>query len=459
QYSGTITLTFQAATQESDGGLAFGAELPATLTVTPVSDAPLLITPSAVSGLIADASVDSLAIPIQSALVDSSETLSVKVWVKGLTSTSAQTINFKYGSETTPILLKVGVLNNESVYFFEAKTAAELAKLSTLNVSATSDFRLDNKLSLLVESSSKDTGVVAATVSKTIDLSIYRPVVAPTLDLDPALNKGNVSIGESTVQTKSLIPLQVDLPSSLPVVTQTVTNLAVNGSITINGLTFTNKTASTLLASEVAQKFSTNGIAEALSANASSSGYSGKWDTSTYKSTTQIAGDKLTLNVINYDDVSVLVTGAPPQAYFTVLQNSSYVPVGASLGGGDGVWLFKASDIINSDGTSKKLVLINGGADTSGTLSAQAFIADPRGGTTASSNLDQYKVTFSVLAQDKSDPLILSLSGDPIRSSVITGIEFDIDPAAGVERPTYWVTGDAKALSGFAYLVKPGVTE
>ncbi|NDH48224.1 MAG: hypothetical protein EBX99_10410, partial [Acidimicrobiia bacterium] len=180
QYSGALTLTFQAATQESDGGLAFGAELSATLTVTPVSDAPLLITPSAVSGLIADASVDSLAIPIQSALVDSSETLSVKVWVKGLTSTSAQTINFKYGSETTPILLKVGVLNNESVYFFEAKTAAELAKLATLNVSATSDFRLDNKLSLLVESSSKDGSAAAATVSKTIDLSIYRPIGAPT---------------------------------------------------------------------------------------------------------------------------------------------------------------------------------------------------------------------------------------------------------------------------------------
>ncbi|NBX71283.1 MAG: hypothetical protein EBQ98_05185, partial [Actinobacteria bacterium] len=159
QYSGSLTLKFQAATQESDGGIALGTESSATLTVTPVSDAPLLITPSSVSGLITDASIDTLAIPIQTALVDSSETLSVKVWVKGLTSTSAQTISFKYGSETTPILLKVGVLNNESVYFFEAKTAAELAKLATLNVSATSDFRLDNKLSLLVESSSKDTGV------------------------------------------------------------------------------------------------------------------------------------------------------------------------------------------------------------------------------------------------------------------------------------------------------------
>jgi len=189
QYSGALTLKFQAATQESDGGLALGTEASATLTVTPVSDAPLLITPSAVSGLITNAS-DSLAIPIQTALVDTSETLSVKVWVKGLTSTSAQTISFKYGSETTPILLKVGVLNNESVYFFEAKTAAELAKLATLNVSATSDFRLDNKLSLLVESSSKDTGVAAETVSKTIDLSIYRPIGAPTLDLNPTGNPG-----------------------------------------------------------------------------------------------------------------------------------------------------------------------------------------------------------------------------------------------------------------------------
>ena len=59
--------------------------------------------------------------------------------------------------------------------------------------------------------------------------------------------------------------------------------------------------------------------------------------------------------------MSVLVTGAPPQAYFAIQSNVN-TPVGASLGGNDGVWLFKASDIINSDGTAKKLILLNAGA-------------------------------------------------------------------------------------------------
>jgi uncharacterized cupredoxin-like copper-binding protein len=392
QYSGALTLTFQAATQESDGGLAFGTEAQATLTVTPVSDAPLLITPSAVSGLIADANVDSLAIPIQTALVDSSETLSVKVWVKGLTSTSAQTINFKYGSETTPILLKVGVLNNESVYFFEAKTAAELAKLATLNVSATSDFRLDNKLSLLVESSSKDGSAAAATVSKTIDLSIYRPIGAPTLDLNPTgnpgLSSGTTNIGAVEVGTKAAIPFSATLPANLP------------------------------------------------------------------------AG-------VSYENVSILLTGAPNLGYFAVKtgtgSNASFAPVGASLGEG-GVWLFRASDIINSNGTSKPLVLID--AQQSGAVNnlvAQAFIADPTGGTTAASGQDKYNVTFKVGGIDNTDPLILSLSGGAISSSAVNttannAISFELESlSAGLERPTYWVTGDAQALSGFAYLVKPGV--
>ncbi len=391
-YSGDISVGFRAVTQESNGALAYGTLVSSTLTVTPVSDAPLLITPSAVSGLITNDG-DSLAIPIQTALVDSSETLSVKVWVKGLTDPSV--ISFKYGTETTPITLAIGTLNNESVYFFEAKTDAELAKLATLNVSATTDFRLGNKLSLLVESSSKDTGVAAATVSKSIDLSIYRPIGAPTLDLNPTGNPGlptgTDNIGAVEVGTKATIPFSVTLPANLP-------------------------------------------------------------------------------SNVSYDNVSILLTGAPGLGYFAVKNGSgssaSFTTVGASLGEG-GVWLFRASDIIDSNGTSKSLVLISEALSETvvNNLGAQAFISDATGGTTAASGQDKYNVTFKVGGIDNTDPLILSLSGDPISSSAVNttasnAISFELESLSdGLERPTYWVTGDAQALSGFAYLVKPGVTE
>jgi len=97
-------------------------------------------------------------------------------------------------------------------------------------------------------------------------------------------------------------------------------------------------------------------------------------------------------------------------------------------------------------------------------LVAQAFIADATGGTTAASGQDKYNVTFKVGGIDNTDPLILSLSGGAISSSAVNttasnAIRFDLEPLMdGLERPTYWVTGDAQALSGFAYLVKPGVT-
>ena len=55
--------------------------------------------------------------------------------------------------------------------------------------------------------------------------------------------------------------------------------------------------------------------------------------------------------------------------------------------------------------------------------------------------------------------MILSLSGGAISSSAVNNISFELESlSSGLERPTYWVTGDAQALSGFAYLVKPGVT-
>jgi len=61
--------------------------------------------------------------------------------------------------------------------------------------------------------------------------------------------------------------------------------------------------------------------------------------------------------------------------------------------------------------------------------------------------------------------LILSLSGGAISSNAVNttadnAISFELESlATGLERPTHWVTGDAQALSGFAYLVKSGVTE
>ena len=47
-----------------------------------------------------------------------------------------------------------------------------------------------------------------------------------------------------------------------------------------------------------------------------------------------------------------------------------------------------------------------------------------------------------------------------MNTTASNAISFELEYlSVGLERPTYWVTGDAQALSGFAYLVKPGVTE
>jgi len=312
----------------------------------------------------------------------------VKVWIRGLDFDSAQKISFRYGNESSNINLKVGSLNNESVYFFEAKTAAELAKLATLGVSATADFRLDNKLSLLVQSSSKDAGAAAEVVSKNIELSIYRPIGAPSIDLDPVVNPGLSSLGAAEVSTKAAIPFKVLMPEDLP-------------------------------------------------------------------------------DGIGLEDVSILLTGAPELGYFVIKTGEGAAqipsPVGASLGEG-GVWLFRADELLNADGTSKRLILIDTEQDgIVKNLVAQAFIADSVGGTTAASEQDRYNVTFDVDFVDDTDPLILSLSGGTINSSAVNtsannAISFELESlSGGIERPTYWVSGNAQSLSGFAFLVKPGV--
>ena len=169
------------------------------------------------------------------------------------------------------------------------------------------------------------------------------------------------------------------------------------------------------------------------------------------------------LGDVSYDDTSVLMTGVPSTAYFAVKSGGSPVPVGATLGEG-GVWLFAGSDIYQGV-TPKTLYIINGGsvAITNGSMSATAYIADPTGGTTNQSLSDTLTLNFdpeSETYKDASDPVILSLNGEALSSSQAGGFSFELNSSVtGVETPTYWVSGDATNLSGFAFLVRPGVGE
>jgi hypothetical protein len=336
-FSGTLGLTFQSFSQESDlSNSSFSASQSFTLTVNPVSDTPLLIAPASASGLITNSS--RISVPIQAILgdADGSEALSVKLKFTGISATSD--LNLKLDGAD------LAITQTGSDYVASIPTD-KISKLSTLTVSSSKDFRLTNSVKMVVEATSVDgtgAGAAAGAVStKTVDLSIYQPISAPTFNLS----------GEVNAITKLAVPYTLSLPSGLP------------------------------------------------------------------------AG-------IPLDSVSMMVNGVPSLAYFATREGTTLKPIGASLGEG-GVWLFKASELLNTNGTQKPLALINSAEtrnSSNGTvvqvpISGQAFINDPIGGSTAQSASRSFKVSFAVDRGyiDSSDPLVLSLGGTPIASSAITG--------------------------------------
>jgi hypothetical protein len=373
-FSGRLGLTFQSFSQESDlSNSPFSSTQNFTLTVDPVSDTPLLIAPASASGLISNNA--RISVPIQAILgdADGSEALSVKLKFTGISATTD--LNLKLDGADLAIT-KTG-----SDYVASIPTD-KIGKLSTLTVSSSKDFRLTNSVKMVVEATSIDgtgAGAAASAVStKTVDLSIYQPISAPTFNLS----------GEVNAITKLAVPYTLSLPTSLP------------------------------------------------------------------------AG-------IRHDSVSVVVNGVPSLAYFATREGTERAlkPIGASLGQG-GVWLFKASELLNTDGTQKPLALINS-AETKNNngdvlqvpISGQAFINDPIGGSTAQSASRSFKVSFAVDKgyTDSTDPLVLSLGGTPIASSAITGASFELDALLnGAESPTYWLTGNPIDKTGYAFLVKPG---
>lgn len=152
---------------------------------------------------------------------------------------------------------------------------------------------------------------------------------------------------------------------------------------------------------------------------------------------------------IGIANVSVLMTGVPSGAYFT----ANGVSVGASLGTG-GAWLLSGADL---QAAGQSLTLINPDAGVAGqsnpTLTAQAFITDPVGGTSNQQDLaSSTKLVFNSLL----DPLVLSVNATPVVSVAAAGdMSVQMTSASpGLEKPLSWLAYDPAQQQDYGFLVK-----
>ena len=156
---------------------------------------------------------------------------------------------------------------------------------------------------------------------------------------------------------------------------------------------------------------------------------------------------------LSSSNVSVLISNVPTGAYFTIDGSS----VGASLGT-DGIWLLSGTDLMASaiDGKGT-LTLINPNAGNLGqpspTLTAQAFISDPVGGTSnQQAEADSTILDFNNLL----DPLVLSVYAKPV-ASVDTDLKMRVEmtgQSSDLETPLSWLAYDPVNEKEFQFLVK-----
>jgi hypothetical protein len=165
------------------------------------------------------------------------------------------------------------------------------------------------------------------------------------------------------------------------------------------------------------------------------------------------------------ENLIILVSNVPEDAFFTNTRSES---IGASLGDGLGLWVFRGTEFFDEAGTR---VFINGDLweeDGKGAvvlkgapIEIKLILSDPDSGSSVSTTpisltaatLEDYAGTDSAFL---ADPLVLSVDGSPIKSlEVVTPFGFDLSSElAGEESPLYWI--DNTGSDSYAFILKPG---
>ncbi|MDC1076633.1 hypothetical protein OAQ35_06685, partial [Litorivicinus sp.] len=169
---------------ESDGSESSGTTQTGTFDILGVSEAPLVATPTTLSGLLTDTN-PSISVPIVVSRQDPDETLSVTLDV---------TSN---GNPVTDVILTInGTPYNPDASGLVTVVTADIPFLSSMMLSSPSDYRGADSLQIAVNASSQDGTATPALASvRTIDVSIYQPVVAPTVTAESSADGGEKFLG------------------------------------------------------------------------------------------------------------------------------------------------------------------------------------------------------------------------------------------------------------------------
>ena len=192
---------------ESDGSESLGTTQNGTFDILGVSEAPLVATPTTLSGLLTDTN-SSISVPIVVSRQDPDETLSVTLDV---------TSN---GNPVTDVTLTInGTAYTPDTGGLVTVATADIPFLSTMTLSSSSDYRGAESLQIAVNASSQDGTATPASASvRTIDVSIYQPVVAPT-----------VTAVSSAIGGEKVLDLTLDVSAAPTGIDQTDVTLLVTG--------------------------------------------------------------------------------------------------------------------------------------------------------------------------------------------------------------------------------------
>lgn len=200
-FSGNLGVSLTAIARESDGSSVVGLSKVVTYSVAPVSDAPTLLTPTSVAGLISQGN-PSLDMPIYVRTTDPSESLEVDLYLHSAQSTQSLRFTLSDGTQLAPSQASAGSPGEWVVHISSDKVAL----LPSLKVSASMDYRAENSIDVHVIARSQDGSAVPAETSNTFSLDVYQPL--PSLSL--AVNA--VIPGQSI----EVLPMDLDFAGALP---------------------------------------------------------------------------------------------------------------------------------------------------------------------------------------------------------------------------------------------------
>lgn len=192
---------------ESDGSESSGTTQTGTFDILGVSEAPLVATPTILSELLTDTN-PSISLPIVVSRQDPDETLSVTLDVTSNGNPVTDVILTINGTPYTPVASGLVTV-----------ATADIPFLSSMTITSSSDYRGAESLQIAVNASSQDGTATPALASvRTINVSIYQPVVAPTVTAVSSADGG-----------EKFLDLTLDVSAAPTGIDQTDVTLLVTG--------------------------------------------------------------------------------------------------------------------------------------------------------------------------------------------------------------------------------------